>query len=143
MEPKAFLDLADDLKNKSDSEAALRTSVSRSYYALHNFLSQFIENEGFILPKAAEKHKLVFHWFHNCGITDISQIAKQLDDLREDRNYADYDLEIDKFQNPNVAVLLFLKAHSAYNSFENYVRNSSNRKKIVKGIREYQKKAPS
>lgn len=143
MEPKAFLDLADDLKNKSDSEAALRTSVSRSYYALHNFLSQFIKNEGFILPKAAEKHELVYYWLHNCGITYISQIAKQLDDLREGRNDADYDLEVDKFQNPNVAVLLFFKARSAYNSFEKYVRNSSNRKKIKEGIREYQKKAPS
>ena len=143
MEPKAFLDLADDLKNKSDSEAALRTSVSRSYYALHNLLSQFIKDSGFFLPKTAKRHDLVCRWLHNCGVTCVSLIAKQLDELRDDRNDADYDLEVDKFQESNVAVLLFIKARSAYNDFHEHVRSSGNRKKIVEGICEYQKKAPS
>ena len=41
MEPKAFLDLAANLKD-GKNEASWRTSVSRSYYAFFNLAAQFI-----------------------------------------------------------------------------------------------------
>jgi len=40
MEPKAFLDLAAKLSKNTSDEASLRSSVSRSYYALFNTTAQ-------------------------------------------------------------------------------------------------------
>ena len=62
MEPKAFIDLAQSLVSPNrPSEAAIRTSVSRSYYGLYNFLSGFFEDNGFELPDAAEAHEIIRH----------------------------------------------------------------------------------
>ncbi len=142
MDPNAFLELAEDLKNKSGSEAALRTSVSRSYYGLHNYLKQFIEDQGFKLPETSQKHELVYRCLYNSGPQNIAIIAKILDELREERNEADYEMMLTKYQDGNLAVLVFIKARTAYNDFQKYTGNSKNRKKITKGIAEYQKKCP-
>lgn len=139
MEPKAFLDLAHNLSGQSEDEAALRTSVSRSYYALLNYISLFISNEGFFLPKDADKHKWIFQDLHNCNVQDIITIASALNDLREERNDADYELEITKFQEPNNSVLLYLKAKKAYDDLKKMISNSRNRTLIVKGIHTFRK----
>lgn len=142
MKAKDFLTLAQNLSNESNNEAALRTSVSRSYYALHNFISLFISKEGFSLPEGAEKHRWIIHDLNNCNIPniDIATIASILNDLREERNIADYNLESNDFQEPNKAKFSYLKANSAYDDFEKIISNSNNRKKIVKEINTYRKK---
>lgn len=142
MQPKPFLDLAQSLSRKSSNEAALRTSVSRSYYALFNLLKQFLKDNNFSLPKAAAAHGIVYHALYHCDVDEAASIAKDLDELREDRNDADYDLELTKFQEANTVVLLFLKAQTAYNGFEQLVGNRANRRKVVEGVRSYRKKAP-
>ncbi|MBA7659407.1 hypothetical protein ES703_67385 [subsurface metagenome] len=139
MEAIAFLELAQTLSGQSNDEAALRTSVGRSYYALHNFFTQFILAEGFFLPKSGTRHDLVFQDLHNCNVEEIRQIAKSLDDLHDERNDADYELEITKFQEPNHAVLLFLKAKKAYEDFQKLTSNRKKRNQIAKGIRDNRK----
>jgi len=143
MDPRAFLDLAKNLSKQSNDEAALRTSVSRSYFALHNFLSQFMEDNGFTLPATAKKHELVRQNLNNCGFDNIKLIAKHLDELRDERNDADYELKLDKFQNPNHTNLLFIKARTAYDDFQKFTGDSNNRRGVVKGISEYRKRIHS
>jgi hypothetical protein len=140
MEPLAFLNLAHELSRRSGSEAALRTSVSRSYYALHNYIGLFISNQGFFLPKDAKKHDWIFQDLHNCNIKDIVKIASALSDLREERNDADYDLKIASFQEPNTSVLLYLKAKAAFENFQEIISDSKNRGLIVKEITAYREK---
>jgi len=134
VEPGAFLDLANTLSGQAESEAALRTSVSRSYYSLHNLLSEFITNYAFPVPKTAKSHKLVYRCIHNCGIHRIVLIGKHLDELREDRNDADYDMRMTKFQNPNVAAMSLIKARAAYNDFEQLTSTRKKRQQVVKGL---------
>ena len=140
MEAIAFLELAHSLSGQSNDEAALRTSVGRSYFALHNFFAQFILAEGFFLPKSGTKHDHVFQDLHNCNVIKIHQIAKSLDELHDERNDADYELELTKFQEPNHAVLLFLKAKKAYEDFQKLTSNRKKCKQIAKGIRNFRKK---
>ena len=76
MDASAFLNLAHELLNNTDNEAALRTSVSRSYYALHNHLVKFVNDVGCQLPKDASKHEKVYRWLYNCDVGAIRAIAR-------------------------------------------------------------------
>lgn len=140
MEPVAFLELAKDLCKQSNNEAALRSAVSRSYYGLFHLAKQFIEKHVHRLPKGAESHKKVYMYLNNCNLATIRDIAGDLNDLRDDRNDADYELNIDGFKDVNFVTLLYSKAQLAYNSFETFSKNSKNRKRLVRGIAEYMNK---
>ncbi|MCK4292512.1 MAG: hypothetical protein KAY65_04900 [Planctomycetes bacterium] len=140
MEPVAFLDLANDLCKQSNNEAALRSAVSRGYYGLFHLIKRFVEDNVQTLTKDAESHRKVYQYLNNCGLREIEEVAGNLNELRDDRNDADYDLKIDKFQDANIVVLVFLKARSAYKTFEEFCKNSENRRKLVRGILDYKKK---
>jgi len=142
MEPVAFLRLAKSLCKQSNNEAALRSAVSRGYYGLFNLAKQFVEKHVHALPKRAESqsHEKVYHYLNNCGLEEVVEVAGDLNELRDDRNNADYELNIDDFQDVNFVTLVCLKAQSAYDAFEAFSKNSENRKKLVRGIREYRSK---
>lgn len=140
MEPVEFLKLARDLCKQSNNEAALRSAISRGYYALFNLAKQFIEKHVHKLPKGAESHKKVYLYLNHCNLVKVQDIAGDLNDLRDDRNDADYDLSTDKFEDSNVVNLLFAKARASYNDFQDFVSNANNRKKLINGIAEYRKK---
>ncbi len=137
MEPVAFLKLAKGLCKQSNNEAALRSAVSRGYYGLFNLAKQFVEKYVHKLPKGAESHKKVYHYLNNCG---LEEVAGDLNELRDDRNDADYELNIDDFKDVNFVTLACSKAQLAYDTFEAFSKNSKNRKKLVRGIREYMNK---
>ena len=138
MDPRRFLELAQSLTKESGNEAAIRTSVSRSYYALHNFLGQFIKTQGLTLPEGASRHTWVRRDINACG-NDFEIIASDLNDLREARNEADYDMGVNNFQNEQVAVMQFIKARAAYNEFQKLTGNRKKRAQIAKDIRKYRK----
>jgi len=137
MEPKAFLELAEQLSRNTKSEASLRSCVSRSYYALFNFMAQFICDNVEPLSQTAPDHEKVYYYFNNCGVDDVQIIASSLNDLRDERNDSDYNLHLDKFRDQYTVVLWFKKASIAFNSFEDIIQNSNQRKHIIKGIRSY------
>ena len=139
MKPQEFLTLAKRLCGESNNEAALRTSVGRSYYAFHHHLYQFIISQGFFFPKDKDRHIWVFEDLHGCGIKEICEVAKALDELREERNKADYELELDTFRESNCATLLFLKAKEAWQEFDGYANSNKKRRKVAKGIHKFRK----
>ena len=133
MNPRAFLEFAKEILN-NNSEPAWRTAVSRSYYALHNCMSDFLVNQGFSLPKQSVRHKKVYEYLHNCGIQDIRDMAEHLDYLRTERNLADYEMANDNFSDKNKAMLSYHRAASTYSEFQEYITAKKNRDQISKGI---------
>jgi hypothetical protein len=139
MDPKAFLDLSAELK-KVDKESYLRTSVSRSYYALFNQLIIFLENNGHSMTKTAEDHKKAYLYLGNCGVEDVEVVASDLDNLRIERNHADYDLNCEEFKNPLVVIKNYLTASAAYENFLNATNTRKKKENISKGILAYRRK---
>ena len=93
MEPKEFLHLADELKNdRNKTEAKLRTSIGRSYYALYNLMKSCLVSLGFKISTGHNGHTEVKNCFSGCGIDSLAQIGSALGSLRSDRNKADYGL---------------------------------------------------
>lgn len=143
MDPKAFLELAEQLSRNTTNEASLRSCVSRSYYALFNFMAQFICDNVGPLSQTAKDHEKVYCYFNNCGVDDVQIIASSLNDLRDERNDSDYKLHLDKFRDQYTVCILFKKASIAFNSFESIVRSSERRKHIISGIRSYKQATSS
>ena len=143
MEPKAFLELAQQLSEKIECEASLRSCVSRSYYALFNLTAQFIDRNIEKLPKDASAHKKVYYYLFESKIEEMVDLAGSLQDLRNDRNASDYNLEEDKFQNPNMVVLFYRKGQMAFNSFETFIQNRHRRKRLIKSIQQYKQETNS
>ena len=140
MEPKAFLDLAERLLKNTNCEASLRTCIGRSYYAFYNLVIQFLRpNFPNDFPRAAESHKKAFEYLSDCGIEDVELAASNLNDLRTERNQADYDLELGKFEE-NHANLIYLKAKFAMQTFEKTIKNADGRKALIKGIEFHKQK---
>lgn len=139
----AFLNLAHELLSSTDNEAALRTSVSRSYYALHNHLAKFVNDVVCQLPKDASKHEKVYRWLHNCDVDAIRAIARSLDTLREARNEADYDLDSSGFMDVMRVTLLYTKARDEFKRFSDFTKSAANRRKIKEGIEAYRARTNS
>jgi len=91
-----FLTLAEALKSAPDSpgppEAALRSSVSRAYYAAFHYAMNVAREEGYTPSSSGDDHKNVQAHFRHYKPTDVRRkIALDLDRLRNNRSKADYE----------------------------------------------------
>ena len=102
MDPKDFLNTASSLAGSS-RESDLRTSVSRSYYAVILFFRNFFANKlGFWPEKiASEVHKFVPECFNESGLEEAKKIGEKIKRCKTDRTTADYKLS--KSISPNRA----------------------------------------
>lgn len=134
MQGEDFLDLADALAAE-DSEAAWRTSVSRSYYAAFHVARNLLRDMGFTVPWGPQAHLFVSSRLDGAGHVDIQQTGEQLRIMRRYRNWADYDLDRPVFQ-PLVL--------AQYSRGENIVRTlraaqeEPFRSRIIEAIRRYE-----
>ena len=92
MNPHDFLTLAQQLAG-AGTEAAWRSAVSRAYYAAFHFARQLLEDLGFRVPHADRAHGHLWLRLSNCGDPQVEKAGMRLNDLRRERNWADYDLK--------------------------------------------------
>jgi uncharacterized protein (UPF0332 family) len=96
MRGQDFLKVATDLAMASDTtQGALRTAVSRAYYAA------FLEAREVIRPFQGKvgldgygSHRRVRELINNCGVERCNEVFRQLADLYKRREDADYDLKV-------------------------------------------------
>src|SRR5580692_7463805 len=90
MDFRDFLALAKDLGSGA-SEAAWRFAVSRAYYASFHIARQLLKDLGFAVPRAERAHAYLSLRLSNCGLVECMRAGQDLNDLRQERNRADYD----------------------------------------------------
>ena len=95
-----------------------------------------VKKEGFTLSENATRHTWVRRDIDSCG-SEFSIIASDLNDLREARNDADYDLGVANFQDERYAVIQYLKARAAYDNFQQLSSNRKKRAQIAISIRKF------
>ncbi len=88
-----FLPLARRLAAGS-TEAEWRTAVSRAYYAAFHVARRLLEDVGFRVPRADRAHAHLWLRLSNCGDLGVQAAAEELQNLRNRRNHADYDLHL-------------------------------------------------
>lgn len=109
MDPREFISLAIRLSN-SRRESDLRTAVSRAYYGAYHVACELLEGSGIVFSgkelHGAEVHRKVRFCLRESGSHDAAKVGEKLGSLRDERNQADYDLKLRKFDAPTVAFLL-------------------------------------
>jgi len=90
--PRDILEVADDLSAGS-KEAEWRSAVSRAYYAAFHGARLLLQNCGFAIPRGEDAHSYLWLRLSNAGHPDVKDAGKQLNQFRQMRNWADYDLD--------------------------------------------------
>ncbi len=136
MEAKAFLALANKLTQMRD-EAALRSSVSRAYYAAYNSGIALVRQLGFPFEKGAPAHDKLYQYLNNIPISEVVDLANSLKALRKHRNEADYDMESPTFRNHSFCQLNVARAQIAVSQIEKFSQEPL-RTQLRNGLQEYQ-----
>jgi uncharacterized protein (UPF0332 family) len=92
-----FLKLAENYVTER-SEAAWRSAVSRAYYAAFHVARDFVISLGFVTPRSEIAHAYLWRRLGNCGLSSLALAGSRLNQLRGERNRADYDLNDDLTQ---------------------------------------------
>jgi len=132
MDPLDFLKVADNLKDSSD-EAERRTSVSRAYYAVFNCIKSYLVQNRIPFFLSGEHGQLIRYLF-NSGVKEMEQLSRMIDDLRTDRNEADYNMDSTRF-NKNTCILLYLKAQKVIEAF-----HRCKGRNVIEGINNYRRR---
>lgn len=117
MNPESFLDTACYLlelnepnqnNTAPDFESDHRSAASRSYYAAFLAARDLLETMGISLKKNSSVHQQVINHFSHSKVEDCKKLSKMLDDMRKERNAADYKLF--KLYTHKRSHLLYLKS---------------------------------
>ncbi|MCC6418055.1 MAG: HEPN domain-containing protein [Gemmataceae bacterium] len=92
MKPRDFLDVADALITGM-GEAEWRSAVSRGYYAAFHAARALLRQCGFEVPQGEQVHGYLWLRLSNSGHPDVQKAGTDLKLLRQERNWADYDLD--------------------------------------------------
>src|SRR5713226_2034092 len=91
MNGRDFLQVAQDLLRLA-RETDWRSGVSRAYYAAFHCARELLEDLGFAVPRADRAHAYLWLRLSNCGDPVVQVSGRELNDLRGERNRADYNL---------------------------------------------------
>jgi hypothetical protein len=92
-----FLRLADAWAQGAN-EAIWRSAVSRAYCGGFHVARDFLASLGFRVPRADQAHAYLWRRLMNCQDTQVEKVGSTLNQLRGDRNWADYRIERDLLQ---------------------------------------------
>ena len=89
--PDAFLVQAEKLL-LSVAEEDWRSAVSRAYYAAFHSVRQFMSGLGFSVPRTDLAHGYLSRRLSHSGHPPLDDAGSDLNFLRAERNFADYEL---------------------------------------------------
>ena len=92
VDPHSLLALAKELA-ASGEETHFRCAVSRAYYGAFHAARRALQRLGFAIRQGDQAHAAVHRRWSNCGNTELAKVGELLNDLRSERNVADYDLD--------------------------------------------------
>lgn len=135
MEGKDFFEFARKLVQMR-TEPALRSAISRAYYAAYHCCLQLLRALGFQFGKDSSAHEKVAAYLNNSAITEIELAGKELNYLRRRRNHADYDLALKDFQDHIACQADIARAQAVILQLEKYSKEPL-RTQLKNGLRAY------
>jgi len=91
-DPQEFIKLAERILRNSPGASEARTAIGRAYYGAFHAAKRPLE-QSFRFSKQENVHQQIRMLFINCSSVDAREIGRNLDDLRDRRNNADYRLD--------------------------------------------------
>jgi len=130
VEPTDFLKTAELLASEQE-ESHLRTSIGRSYYSAYLHFREYLRKLGFV-NKKYESHFFVSNLLSNSKNNEAIRVSAILNDLKQVRTDADYELDISI--SVNEAKDTLAKARKVINDF---VLTKDTEAEIVKEIKNH------
>ena len=93
IQPEELQALADALV-QGGGEVDHRAAVSRAYYAAFHKARRLLRGLGFRVPHGDQAHAYLWLRLLNCGDAQTELAGSNLNALRRDRNFADYDVDL-------------------------------------------------
>lgn len=121
------------------SPAAMRTVVSRAYYAVYHIARTFLEDLGFHAPKDESCHRFVLIHLANADNQIATDVAALLGEIHERRKKADYELDQNQYGTEAFAADAIARADRAVRLLDACVVEST-RANIRDGILSYRAK---
>jgi uncharacterized protein (UPF0332 family) len=115
MDARDFLLIADRFR-ASPCEAERRTSIGRSYYAVFNVVLGALAAKGVAFHKSADDHRDLIAYLAKVGHRDAGYIGQVLNDLRTQRNSADY--KMNAVVSVKTSEFVYKKAKGAIETFD-------------------------
>lgn len=138
MNPRDFHHLASQLVNDT-SPAALRSAISRAYYAAYNVAVEFLADLGFRVSKGPAGHGEVQHRLSNSEDTEVMQVGSQLTDLHSRRIQADYRLDRTDVENSKTVRALVEQTRRMIHILDS-CRSEPRRTQITTAIQNWERK---
>lgn len=138
MNPHDFLDLASELVGGS-REVDWRSGVSRAYYAAFHTARLLFHECGFAVPQSDRAHAYLWMRLMNCGHPLLESTGDALQQLRRNRNRADYFLDQPYLEAD--AIREFNLAYDVVRLLEQVAAGSASLAPVVQTIRDYERNA--
>lgn len=98
------------------AEARFRSSVSRAYYGAYHWAVLVLKEFKVTVPRNANGHEIVHQKLLATKVPIAVEAARLLNDLRRDRNEADYDIDKPRLANMQNAMVCVENASDAVNN---------------------------
>jgi uncharacterized protein (UPF0332 family) len=90
-----YLIIARELAERSENESALRSSISRAYYAAYNAAMAYCGSKKILIHKENGSHEDLWNTFRRQGDLMLNMISEKGDRMRRKRTEADYFSEVE------------------------------------------------
>lgn len=88
-----YAKLAEELRERN-SEASLRSAVSRIYYSIYHNARDYLLDQGVPLSTSDSSHKIVWNEYKGMGGRSCRAVGMNGDRLWDNRKKADYENEV-------------------------------------------------
>ncbi len=141
MEAKTFFTFSQKLVQMRE-EPALRSAVSRAYYAAYHCSIGLVRELGFSFEKGAPAHEKIYQYLRNTEVQDAIAAANDLKLLRKRRNEADYELDSGEFKDHIACQIDLARTQLVISQIEKFSREPF-RTQLANGLRAYEAKIHS
>ena len=90
-----YLIIARELAERSGNESALRSSISRAYYAAYNAAMAYCGTKNILVFKDKGSHEDLWDTFRRQGDLILNMVSEKGDRMRRKRTEADYFPEVE------------------------------------------------
>ncbi len=137
MNPREFCKVAGVFAARREP-AASRSAISRAYYSLFHVVLQFLVAHQVKLPKKRpECHELIYRFLYNSGNNDLKLVAGALNDLRGQRNDADYQMDNLDVESSTTAQAVVERALREISRFDGFIQKRTELVSAVQDIKRY------
>lgn len=139
MDPRDFNQVAIDIvvRRSPTGPAAYRSAISRADFAAMNVAADVLASIGHSPGKGDSKHKKLTIYLQQSGDAELNDIGRSIDDLRNLRNIADYNMSDATVETLSNARFAAERARQIIEHLDDFAADAARKKSAADAIAKY------